>query len=1166
MATDLGRVAPAAASKYDAFVAEQLGKAEGRIRLLDLTAALLGFAALTLAYVVGMVVCDSKLELTPQTRQGTLYLFLAGSAIYLFFTVIRPLRLRVNPYYAARQVERQLPGAKNSIVNWVDLHTQPLPPAIRGALGQRAAKDLSRIDLDSAISGRRAAWAGGLAGLFALAFVVAFFLLGPSPFYSLLKRAFNPFGQGGVSTRTQLTILKPEGGDAVVTVGRGVYFVVEVTGKVPDPKAPDAVKLLYRYEDSEPWLERLLLHETDREWTAQLSALEVQNGFSYKITGGDATTDVYRVSVRAAPAVTDFLATYHYRPYVARADEVRRERPLKALRGTEVRLRVRTNRTLRDGRLDFEGKEGTKVVRGLPDPGDPHVLLVLFHLDEDGRYRLHFTSTEGEAYSDPAPYPVTAIPDLPPTVELTKPGQDIRLAADGMLHLEGKAGDDIGVKKLALQMEVVGGERFREQIYRGDDALRLADGGYPREVEYKDFVELSRVKNQQGQPVPLRPGMELEYWLEASDACDYPHANITSSKHFRVLLTEPEKNEAKRQQEKKQAEQDKKQHEQKQDQQLQQESQERRQERQEQEARNKEEQDKSNQADKGAAGDAPQKNEGGKGEGDDKGAQGDPNNGQGENQSGLSKEQQDIENRVKDALEKQQQGENGQGEGKPDKGDQGEGKGEPQNNQAGEKSEGEGKDAGQQSANQAGEGKDKGQPQPGGDTPQGDGKGDSSSKPMPGDKGESKGDQPMNQPGGGEASEGKNKGKSDAAPQAGEGKPGGDSQKTDGAGESKPQPAGQGQNASGAGESKPADGKGEQAKGGAAGEAKDNAGGNKRTEPKGPGDTKDDPRAEGKKGDTEPKGDSSSSGDSKPMNPGASENTSQGDAKPDAGTQARNATPKDVAEMAKDLQSGDAQKREEAKRQLERIAKEARDSQAREQAGEALDKAGQPDGPAEDTKPQPGNGSSGQSSDGKKGDKGGKSDGSKGEGGSGSGGKGDKGEGESNSQGQGEKRGKNNSTGSSTASSAQNREGSNTPGGGGNRRDSDNPAAAGGDSGSSSAATASKPRDHRAAQMQLDDFLKKVDTKILKDAGVSEEAWKKYLETRRKQLAPPDKPRAETPTDPRQAVQLPSMGGRTIQSPSSTPGDAQSSDRGQPPPGYRDRFREFSRQMSNKKN
>ncbi|MGH7223136.1 MAG: hypothetical protein ACRELF_07910, partial [Gemmataceae bacterium] len=811
MATDLDRAASTPASKYDAFVAAQLARAEGRIRLLDLTAGLLGLAALSLAFVVGMVLCDSKLLLAPHTRQLALYGFLAGGAVYLFFAVFRPLRLRVNPYYAARQVEQQLPHAKNSIVNWVDLHRQQLPPAIRGALGQRAAKDLSRVDLDRAISGRRAAWMGGLAGLFFLAFIGSFFLLGPSPFVSLLKRTFNPFGVVGVSTRTQLTILKPEGGNAAVTVGRGINFVVEVNGKVPDPKAANAVKLLYRYDESDPWLERLLIQEPSREWTTSLSAIEIRNGFWYKITGGDAATEEYRVSVRAAPAIIDFLATYHFRPYVARADEVRRERELKEFRGTEIFLRVRTNRTLRDGRLNFEGKDGAKIVQGEVDPKEPHTLLVRFVLDKDGKYRLYFNSTEKEAYSDPIAYLVTAIPDNPPMVELTKPGETIRLPADALLHVEGKASDDIGVKNLVLRMRVVDGDKLRGQPYRGEDALRLADGGYPREVEYKDFVELSRVQREDGQAAVLRGGMDLEYWLEASDACDYPHANVAESKHYHVLLTEPEKNEPRRQQEKKQADKDKKQHEQQQDQKLQKENQERQQQRQEQELRNKEEENKSQDADKGAAGQS-QKKEGEQADngenkdnngdqGDAKGGSGEQNNG--EQKSELSKEDQKTEEQIKNALERKESSEDTKGEAKPDKGDQGEAKGARQN----KPDEGESKGAGQQDAKEASEAKDKGQPQAGGDPSQGDGKGDNQAGPMPGDKSEPKGGAPMNQKGGGEASEGK--GKPDAAPRAGEGKPSGDPQAGKKVGEGKPQPMGQSKD-SAAGDSKPADGKGQQ--------------------------------------------------------------------------------------------------------------------------------------------------------------------------------------------------------------------------------------------------------------------------------------------------------------------------------------------------------------------
>jgi hypothetical protein len=1132
MAIDLGRV-KSSASKYDAIVASQLKQAERRVRMLDLTAGLFGFAALSLAYIVGMVLCDSKLLLSQHTRQLSLYLYLAGAALYLFFAVLRPLRLRVNPYYAARQIEQQLPRAKNSIVNWVDLHEQPLPAAIRGALGQRAAKDLSRVDLESTISGRRAYWMGGLAGLFALAFIISYLLLGPRPLLSLLKRTFNPFEEVGVSTRTRIALLKPVDGNATVTVGHGVHFVADVSGKVPDPKATDAVKLLYRYDEGDPWLERRLIQEPSGEWTAALSAIDVKNGFWYKITGGDAATEEYRVGVRAAPAITDFKATYHFRPYVALADEVRRDRELKGLRGTEVFLRVRTNRTLRDGRLEFEGNEpeeggATKVasVIGQVDAEEANTLLVRLVLEQDGNYRLRFTSTDGEAYRDSTSSSVTAIPDQPPMVELTKPGKDIRLPVDALLHLEGRASDDIGVKSLVLGMRVISGDKLRGQPYRSEEQLRLADGGYPRELEYKDFVELSRVRSEDGQEVRLRGGMELEYWLEASDACDYPQANVTESKRYRVLLTEPEKNDPKKNQEKQQAEKEKKQHEQKQDQKLQKENQERQQQRQEQQARNKEQDSKNKQAEKSGAGEKSQSKEGGQGDNSDnkentgkesngqqgasKDGQGEPNNG--DSKGELSKEDQNIEDKIKKALEKKQAGGNGKSEGKTEQGDSSEGKGEQANKSDGSKGSGAKPKGDSQGQGQEGDKQAGAYPSPR------DGKSD---------KSESKGTESKNQR--------EKNGESKDTPKAGEGKSSGDSPSSKDAGQGKEKPMGQGQGST-KDEKTPDARKGEQSKG---------------TDSR-----KDEAKAEKNQGDSAPKKEPSAQGDTKPSSgQGASEKSDKGENKQDASSAARNATPKQVEDLARALESKDAGEREKAKQQLQNIAKEAADRDAREKASEALEKVGKPDDASGKGKPKDGRDSSGKPGEENK-------EGKKNNGPKGTGAANDQ-SGETNTNpGQKKQQNGKNRQGASSDGQPQGPPTSEdgTPGGGGDRR-----SGKGGPGTSSEPKQSEKPRDHRAAQMQLEDFAKRVNKDILKEAGVSEEAWKKYLQAKRKQLAPAEKPRPETPNAPQQANQLPSMGGRTIQNSSPDPGDARSADRGKPPPGYRDSFREFTRQMSKTK-
>ena len=103
-----------------------------------------------------------------------------------------------------------------------------------------------------------------LRGFFSIApvlfvvFVVLFLLFGPAPFGSLLGRAFVPFGGQQIATRTQVSIVRPQGGDAVVTIGNPVTIVARVEGRVPAARDRDAPCLLYRHDPAEPYRQRIL--------------------------------------------------------------------------------------------------------------------------------------------------------------------------------------------------------------------------------------------------------------------------------------------------------------------------------------------------------------------------------------------------------------------------------------------------------------------------------------------------------------------------------------------------------------------------------------------------------------------------------------------------------------------------------------------------------------------------------------------------------------------------------------------------------------------------------------------------------------------------------------------------------------------------------------------
>src|SRR5208283_4148169 len=129
---------------------------------------------------------DRWLNLPSLIRQVALGVYVVGAAAYILFAMVRPLMRQINPYYAARKVEQFVPGAKNSVINWLDLRDRKLPPAIRGAVGQRAARDLGKADLDQALSGRRARWLGLADVLLVLALTAAIVVLTPKQFWSFL--------------------------------------------------------------------------------------------------------------------------------------------------------------------------------------------------------------------------------------------------------------------------------------------------------------------------------------------------------------------------------------------------------------------------------------------------------------------------------------------------------------------------------------------------------------------------------------------------------------------------------------------------------------------------------------------------------------------------------------------------------------------------------------------------------------------------------------------------------------------------------------------------------------------------------------------------------------------------------------------------------------------
>jgi hypothetical protein len=932
MATVLEQPKSAPVTRFDGMVEAKLAKAEGRIRGLDTVTGLLGFTIATFGYALVMALIDRAFNLAIGVRLVGFLAYIGFSAAWLGNWIVRPYLRSVNPYFAARRMEAVVPASKNSVVNWLDLHDEPLPSSIKGAVGQRAAQDLGKVDLEEAINGRHTVWLGVSTLILGLVLFVLLVFVGLPQFLSLMKRAFFPFQLIETTHRTRLTM---ETGDLTVPVEQPAIIVVGVEGGVPDPRQPDALRLLLRYRDSDPYEDPILLEQIEAgrsDWQAIVPASRVRNGFTYKVKGGDDETAEYRVTVHTSPLINRFEVKHHHRKYLGWPDRIDADPNIRDMVGTEIELIARTNRAIQQGSLEMTIDKERKSIPFLPVKDDPHALLFRFPLEKSGQYGIRFTSVEGERYGVSMRYSLTVIADEAPKVKLTKPGMDVTLPANGLLQLEGEASDDVGVKAMTLHMQVVDGPVLEPKKYRDGDPKKflLVDGSYPKMLDYKDFVDFNELKDAPGAKITLQPKQILEYWLEAQDNCE-PDAHTGASEHFKVVITPPDNNTQKQKQDREQAKQDQQKHEEKQDQNLKKEGEQRKQDQQDKGQNGKPDQQNPKDGEKKG----PPDNDNRPG---DQHQPGNENGGKGQNDADQKKkeEQKNVEDKLKEAQDKADK-ENG---GKQDSQGSDDKKGDAKNDPA-KDPKGDSKDQGKPEKDQKGEGKGEGKPSE-----------QSKDKAEPKNEGDPKGDGAQDKAG--EKGEGKpnpSESKGDAKDQKGD-KQEKASVKNDGKPESKPNPATE--KGTGEGDKKDqATAKEEGAKPDPKNQpanAKD-ADGKPKTDGKPEGVAKGDkpPAEKGDKKDggkdsagteeakatpkDDKKGDSAAKAEDKPAKKDDAGNS--GLAKGDKPGQ--DAKPEDVAKMAKDAQGADDQKKEEVADRLDQIRRNAQDPKAREDAEKALE-------------------------------------------------------------------------------------------------------------------------------------------------------------------------------------------------------------------------------------
>jgi collagen type III alpha len=538
-------IRPTKSPKFVAVIDESLGQVQRRIRLADLSRGLLALTALTFGYLLVAIGFDlasgGASILATAVRLGLFGVFAIAFLLLGGWTLWRYLT-RVNPYFAARRLEETIPDAKNSLINWLDLRNETkIPPAIYQAVGLRAARDAEAADPELVVSTKESTRLGITIGVLTLALGVMF-LFAPIDFRSLLSRAASPWRAAPIPPPTTITLVKPVDGDAEVGANQRFDIVALIEGRIADTGAPEAPAIRFRNDPTDLEQRAPLEEGKDNRWSVRLTPEQIRSGLTYRLTAGAASTPEHRLTVRTQPYVQEFKVTYHFREY-------RKARPETVVypnmaahvptflghRGTDVDLVIRANTAIvtSTAYLDFEtaGKRNL-VAKGEPLAGDPKSIRFRFTLVASGTVRVQFEAPGGERNLDREPYEVHVLDDKAPSVILVEPGKDMAAPANGTLLLVGKAYDEFGVTGLTLQVKVPGKKELVSQPYLGGKSFKFPNGTYPLAIKYYDTLHLDKLQ--------LPAGTELEYWLEATDNCDYPKANVGKSATYKLKLITPD--------------------------------------------------------------------------------------------------------------------------------------------------------------------------------------------------------------------------------------------------------------------------------------------------------------------------------------------------------------------------------------------------------------------------------------------------------------------------------------------------------------------------------------------------------------------------------------------------------------------------------------------------
>jgi len=194
----------------------------------------------------------------------------------------------------------------------------------------------------------------------------------------------------------------------------------------------------------------------------------------YQIVADGVQSPIHTLQVVDVPYVQRLEIEYHFPAYTGlEPQKIEDAGDIAVLRGTDVQLHIIPTMKTPGGRIMLNDKDGIDLA--LQADGS---LTASFKAERDGSYRVELKAPSGEMVAASPQYTIDVLDDQAPSVSFNRPGRDTSVSSIEEVFVEAAAEDDFGVRNLELVYSVNGGPEKVVKLFSGTSRLPEVSGGH----------------------------------------------------------------------------------------------------------------------------------------------------------------------------------------------------------------------------------------------------------------------------------------------------------------------------------------------------------------------------------------------------------------------------------------------------------------------------------------------------------------------------------------------------------------------------------------------------------------------------------------------------------------------------------------------------------------